>query len=75
MTPDNGEKFITELSNGTLTNIEGLQAKDAELMSRSINLLVRYGLGFETISVTGTTDMKSELKLFEQAGPADMSGG
>ena len=30
-TPDNGEQFIIELSNGTLTNIEGYQAGDAEL--------------------------------------------
>jgi alkyl sulfatase BDS1-like metallo-beta-lactamase superfamily hydrolase len=31
ITPDNGEKFIVELSNSTLTNIEGFQAKDADL--------------------------------------------
>ncbi|MBT8134647.1 MAG: SCP2 sterol-binding domain-containing protein, partial [Gammaproteobacteria bacterium] len=30
-TPDNGEKFIVELSNATLTNIEGYQAEDADL--------------------------------------------
>ena len=30
-TPDNGEKFVVELSNGTLTNIEGFQADDADL--------------------------------------------
>jgi alkyl sulfatase BDS1-like metallo-beta-lactamase superfamily hydrolase len=31
ITPDNGEKFIVELSNATLTNIEGYQAEDADL--------------------------------------------
>ena len=31
VTPDSGEKFIIELSNATLTNIEGFQAKDADL--------------------------------------------
>ena len=31
ITPDNGEKFIVELSNATLTNIEGFQADDADL--------------------------------------------
>jgi alkyl sulfatase BDS1-like metallo-beta-lactamase superfamily hydrolase len=31
LTPDNGEKFIVELSNATLTNIEGFQADDADL--------------------------------------------
>lgn len=31
VTPDNNEKFVVELSNGTLTNIEGFQAKKADL--------------------------------------------
>ena len=31
ITPDNGEKFIVELSNATLTSIEGFQAEDADL--------------------------------------------
>jgi alkyl sulfatase BDS1-like metallo-beta-lactamase superfamily hydrolase len=30
-TPDNGEKFVVELSNATLTNVEGFQADDADL--------------------------------------------
>jgi alkyl sulfatase BDS1-like metallo-beta-lactamase superfamily hydrolase len=31
ITPDNGEKFVIELSNSVLTNIKGQQAKKAEL--------------------------------------------
>jgi len=31
VTPDNDEKFVVELSNGTLTNIEGFQAKNPDL--------------------------------------------
>ena len=31
VTPDNGEQFVVELSNGTLTNIQGFQASDADL--------------------------------------------
>jgi len=31
ITPDNGEKYIVELSNSTLTNIKGQQAKKADL--------------------------------------------
>ena len=31
VTPDNGEKYIIELSNATLTNIEGYLADDADL--------------------------------------------
>jgi alkyl sulfatase BDS1-like metallo-beta-lactamase superfamily hydrolase len=31
VTPDNDEKFVVELSNGTLSNIKGFQAKNADL--------------------------------------------
>lgn len=31
ITPDNGEKYVVELNNATLTNIKGFQAKDADL--------------------------------------------
>ena len=31
ITPDNGEKFVVELSNATLTNIQGQQADNADL--------------------------------------------
>ena len=31
ITPDNGERFVVELSNGTLTNLEGFLADDADL--------------------------------------------
>jgi alkyl sulfatase BDS1-like metallo-beta-lactamase superfamily hydrolase len=31
VTPDNGERFIVELANATLTNIEGFQAANADL--------------------------------------------
>jgi len=31
VTPDNGEQFVVELSNATLTNIEGYQEEDADL--------------------------------------------
>jgi alkyl sulfatase BDS1-like metallo-beta-lactamase superfamily hydrolase len=31
MTPDNGERFIVELANATLTNIQGFQAERADL--------------------------------------------
>ncbi|MCU7846133.1 MAG: SCP2 sterol-binding domain-containing protein [Candidatus Thiodiazotropha sp. (ex Monitilora ramsayi)] len=31
VTPDNDEKFVVELSNGTLTSIVGFQADDADL--------------------------------------------
>jgi len=36
VTPDNGEKFVVEMSNATLTNIKGQQAKNPDL-TLSIN--------------------------------------
>jgi len=41
ITPDNGEKYVLELSNDTLTNIEGYQAEDADLTLT----ITRLGLG------------------------------
>jgi alkyl sulfatase BDS1-like metallo-beta-lactamase superfamily hydrolase len=31
VTPDNGEKYVVELSNGVLTNLEGYQSREADL--------------------------------------------
>ncbi len=41
VTPDNGEQYVIELSNATLTNIEGYQAEDADLTLT----ITRLGLG------------------------------
>jgi len=41
VTPDNGEQFVIELSNATLTNIQGYQAEDADLTLT----IPRLGLG------------------------------
>jgi alkyl sulfatase BDS1-like metallo-beta-lactamase superfamily hydrolase len=41
VTPDNGEEFVIELSNATLTNIQGYQAEDADLTLT----IPRLGLG------------------------------
>src|SRR5688500_11145905 len=37
-TPDNGEKFVVEMSNATLTTIAGYQAKDADLTKCPLSL-------------------------------------
>jgi len=41
VTPDNGEQFVLELSNATLTNIQGYQVEDADLTLT----ITRLGLG------------------------------
>jgi alkyl sulfatase BDS1-like metallo-beta-lactamase superfamily hydrolase len=46
ITPDNGEKFAVELSNGTLTNASGFQANNADLtlnINRGDLLKVMFG--------------------------------
>lgn len=57
ITPDNGEKFAVELSNGTLTNAMNFQAKTADLtltINRSDLLQVMFGLTtFEEVLKSG----------------------
>ena len=71
LTPDNGEKFIIELSNATLTNVEGYQAEDADL-TITINRadLESVMMGTKTLAaqiedgtarVEGTTEVLSQL--------------
>jgi alkyl sulfatase BDS1-like metallo-beta-lactamase superfamily hydrolase len=63
VTPDNGEKYVVELSNSTLTNIEGFQADDADL---TINI-DRSDL--ETVMMG-----KKRLKTMIEDGTANASG-
>jgi alkyl sulfatase BDS1-like metallo-beta-lactamase superfamily hydrolase len=63
VTPDNGEKFVVEMSNATLTNIQGYQAEDAEF-SVTIN---RADL--EPVMM-GTTTLAAQI----DAGKAQISG-
>ena len=52
VTPDNGEKYVVELSNNTLTNIEGYQAEDADLTLT----ITRQGLGQVIAGVKSLVD-------------------
>ena len=69
-TPDNGERYIIELSNATLTNIEGYEADDADL-SISINRadleLVMMGVKpFMAQIEDGTATFEGNLGVLEQ---------
>ncbi len=111
VTPDNGEKFVIEVSNATLTNIQGFEADDADLTitvnradlektmmgavsfddqiaSGKANLegdrevyeqlktmLVYFDVGFEIMPGTGQRYVTPDMIPFEQAAPADTSGG
>ena len=73
VTPDNGEKFIIELSNATLTSIQGMQAKKADL-TLTVNradletLLLDENVTFETLIAAGKAKVKGDLKPLKQLG-------
>ena len=70
LTPDNGEKFVVELSNATLTNIQGQQAKDADLtitISRSnLEKAMMGAVSFDDQIKSGKAKLKGDRKVYEQ---------
>ncbi len=72
LTPDNGEKFLIELSNATLTNVEGYQAEDADL-TVTINRadLESVMMGTKTLAAQiedGTAKVKGNTEVLSQLG-------
>ena len=69
-TPDNGEKYIIELSNATLTNIEGFLADDPDLaitINRSDLEQVMMGVKSFTAQIEdGTAQTEGDLGVLEQ---------
>ena len=70
ITPDNGEKFIVELSNSTLTNIEGFQADDADLtitINRSDLAVVMMGVKrLKTLIADGTAKAEGNTEILDK---------
>jgi alkyl sulfatase BDS1-like metallo-beta-lactamase superfamily hydrolase len=65
-TPDNGEKFVVELSNATLTNIAGHQAEDAVLSVTNLELVMR---GEKTLAAQiddGTAKTEGDRGVLDQ---------
>ena len=56
VTPDNGEQYVVELSNATLTNIEGFQVEDADLTLT----ITRMGLAQAMTGAKSLADQISE---------------
>jgi alkyl sulfatase BDS1-like metallo-beta-lactamase superfamily hydrolase len=76
-TPDNGEKYVIELSNATLTNIQGYQADNADL-SIVINRsdLEQVMLGTKTLMAQiedGTAKVDGDLGVLKQLASAMVS--
>ncbi len=70
ITPDNAEEYVIELSNATLTNIKGFQAKDADLtvtIDRSDLVQTMIGaINFDEQIKSGKAKMVGDSKAYEQ---------
>jgi alkyl sulfatase BDS1-like metallo-beta-lactamase superfamily hydrolase len=70
VTPDNGEKFVVEMSNSTLTNIKGQQAKKPDLtitLNRSDLETVMGGKAtFDDLIKAGKAKFDGDRKPFDQ---------
>jgi len=69
-TPDNGEQFVIELSNATLTNIEGFQLDDADLTVTIDRAdLEQTMMGQKTLMAQiddGTAKVSGDTKILQQ---------
>ena len=70
VTPDNGEKFVVEMSNSTLTNIKGVQTKNPDLtvtVNRSDLETVMMGKAtFDDLLAAGKAKIDGNRKPFDQ---------
>ena len=70
VTPDNKEKFVVELSNGTLTNIEGFQADDADLTitinREDLESTMMGAVSFDEQIVSGKAKLAGNREVYEQ---------
>jgi alkyl sulfatase BDS1-like metallo-beta-lactamase superfamily hydrolase len=70
VTPDNGEKYLVELSNATLTNIEGQQSKNPDLtitVNRAdLNLVMMGVRSFDDLIKDGKATFVGDRKPFDQ---------
>ena len=70
VTPDNNEKFVVELSNATLTNIEGFQADDVDLtvtINRAdLEKTMMGAVSFDEQIKTGKAKLEGNRDVYEQ---------
>ena len=70
VTPDNGEKYLVEMSNATLTNIKGQQAKNPDLtitINRAdLNLVMMGTSTFDDQIKAGKAKFEGDRKPFDQ---------
>ena len=72
ITPDNSEQFVVELSNATLTNIEGYQVDDADLtLTIDRADLEQVMMGAKSLAdqiADGTATFEGDLSVLQQLG-------
>jgi alkyl sulfatase BDS1-like metallo-beta-lactamase superfamily hydrolase len=70
ITPDNDEEYVVELSNATLTNIEGFQAKDADLTvtidRQDLEQVMMGAVSFDEQIKNGKAKLVGDRKPYEQ---------
>jgi alkyl sulfatase BDS1-like metallo-beta-lactamase superfamily hydrolase len=70
VTPDNGEKYLVEMSNATLTNIKGFQASKPDLtitLNRSdLNLVMMGASSFDDLIAAGKAKFEGDRRPFDQ---------
>jgi alkyl sulfatase BDS1-like metallo-beta-lactamase superfamily hydrolase len=70
ITPDNNEKFLIELSNATLSNVQGFTAKNADLsltLNRSdLNLVMMGVKTFEELVGEGKVKIEGDISILKQ---------
>ncbi len=70
VTPDNGERFVVELSNATLTNIGGYQADDADLtltVNRAdLETVMAGAASFEDLLGDGRASFEGDISILGQ---------
>jgi alkyl sulfatase BDS1-like metallo-beta-lactamase superfamily hydrolase len=70
VTPDNGEKYLIELSNATLTNIQGQQAQNPDLtitLNRAdLNLVMMGVRSFDDLVKDGKATFVGDRKPLDQ---------
>lgn len=70
ITPDNGEKYLVELSNSALTNIEGVTSPKADLtitMNRSdLNQVMMGAVKFDDQITAGKAKLKGDRKPYNE---------
>jgi alkyl sulfatase BDS1-like metallo-beta-lactamase superfamily hydrolase len=69
-TPDNNEEFVVELSNATLTNIEGFQADDADLTitinREDLEKTMMGAVAFDEQIASGKATLEGNTEIYKQ---------